>query len=146
MPPTQTAADPPDSAPRQIGTQVPPLDAAVLTENVCWALLSGQHQGRFLFAEKGHLTVTPVTYDVSERTVHFLEPSGRPWPPIDGAEPITFESDGNDGVMVWSVTVEGLPLLRQHTASASAEGLHVRHVQFFPTKIRGIAYGQRAAG
>jgi nitroimidazol reductase NimA-like FMN-containing flavoprotein (pyridoxamine 5'-phosphate oxidase superfamily) len=83
------------------------VEVETLSDDECWALLTGAVIGRLVFADGDELEVFPVNFMVHDRTILFRTAPGSKLEAIGSRPNVAFEVDEHGPIWVWSVIVRG---------------------------------------
>jgi len=82
-------------------------EVEILSDDECWALLTGAVIGRLAYAEGDDVEIYPVNFMVHDRTVFFRTAPGSKLEAIGSRPNVAFEVDEHGPIWVWSVIVRG---------------------------------------
>ena len=82
-------------------------EVEILSDDECWALLTGAVIGRLAYAVGDEVEIYPVNFMVRGRTVFFRTAPGSKLEAIGSRPKVAFEVDEHGPIWVWSVIVRG---------------------------------------
>ena len=82
-------------------------EVEILSEDECWALLTGAVIGRLVYAEGDDVEIFPVNFMVHDRKVLFRTAPGSKLEAVGSRPNVAFEVDEHGPIWVWSVIVRG---------------------------------------
>ena len=126
-------------------TPIEELDAAE-----CWRLLATETIGRVAVTDGTAAHIWPVNFRVRGESVQFRTDLGGKAANISAHPQVTFEADGLEGELYWSVVLTGVAELRDSDEPGSHEGRSELVTQNPGVKryfvfIEGVVTGRRFA-